>query len=229
MQKQAKQKSDIIVLFMKYFFPVICIAALVYGCILLVPEIRNRRDASAVKGITDDQLSDEAVGRIIIDNTSINYPIMQGENNFKYLNTSPTGENSLVGSIFLDYRNSSDFSDDYSIIYGHHMKGDYMFGPLEKFLDMKYLQNHRTGLIELSTHEFKEINVFACLVVPGDDANIFELDYCEDLWAYIQTHTDVFMEYYGGKIVALTTCKDTDSDDRIIVMTEILESSKEVI
>ena len=48
------------------------------------------------------ELSDDAVAWLTIDNTSIDYPVMQGRNNEEYINKDPFGEFSLSGSIFLD-------------------------------------------------------------------------------------------------------------------------------
>ena len=62
----------------------------------------------------DPPLSDDMVAWITLDGTNIDYPVMQGRDNVKYLNTDPFGKYSLSGSIFLDFRNSPDLSDDYS-------------------------------------------------------------------------------------------------------------------
>ena len=81
-------------------------------------------------------ISEDAVAWLTIDDTNIDYPVMQGVDNNEYLNKDPYGNYSLSGSIFLDSRNASDFSDPYSLIYGHHMEHGVMFGALDKFLDM---------------------------------------------------------------------------------------------
>lgn len=57
---------------------------------------------------------------------------MQGEDNMEYLNKDPYGDYSLSGSIYMDSRNTSDMSDDYLLLYGHHMENDYMFGSIYK-------------------------------------------------------------------------------------------------
>ena len=84
------------------------------------------------------------VGWLTVDGTSIDYPVMQGGNNLTFLNRNPYGEFSLSGSIFLDSRNSPDFSDEYSIIYGHHMAYGKLFGALDAFLDETYTSSHRS-------------------------------------------------------------------------------------
>ena len=58
----------------------------------------------------------EVIGWLTVDHTHIDYPLVQGEDNSKYVNTDPLGAFSLSGSIFLDYNNRNDFSDMNSII-----------------------------------------------------------------------------------------------------------------
>ena len=93
------------------------------------------------------ELSEDCVGWITLDDTSIDYPVMQGVDNYVYLNKDPYGDYSLAGSIFLDSRNASDLSDDYSVVYGHHMSGGFMFGSLDEFEDSGYFAEHTTGTL----------------------------------------------------------------------------------
>ncbi len=84
----------------------------------------------------------DVIGWIYSENTPINYPIVQGENNDYYLRRLPNGKRDVAGSIFADFRNSSDFSDFKTIIYGHNMKNNSMFGTLEKYKSQKYYDEH---------------------------------------------------------------------------------------
>jgi sortase, SrtB family len=77
--------------------------------------------------------------------TKIDYPVVQGKNNEKYVNTDVLGNYSLSGSIFLDYRNSKNFTDFNSIIFGHHMAKSAMFGDLANFSDKNYFAKHKYG------------------------------------------------------------------------------------
>src|SRR5690625_3191388 len=52
-------------------------------------------------------INSDVVGWITIDNTNMDYPILQGETNLSYINTDVYGDFSLAGSIFLDSRNDS--------------------------------------------------------------------------------------------------------------------------
>lgn len=92
--------------------------------------------------VTEDTISfndvPNAIAWLQIPDTHIDYPIMQGKDNLEYINKDCFGKYSLAGSIFLDFKNDSSFSNDYNIIYGHHMAGGKMFGDLEKFMDNNF-------------------------------------------------------------------------------------------
>lgn len=79
---------------------------------------------------------------IDIPGTNINYPLVQGENNEYYLNHSSFGRSNLIGSIFIDFRNTADFSDTVTMIYGHNVSNEFMFGSISKYKDSNYLENH---------------------------------------------------------------------------------------
>ena len=59
-------------------------------------------------------INSDVVGWITVENTNIDYPILQGETNLTYINTDIYGEFALAGSIFLDSRNDGAFNDLYS-------------------------------------------------------------------------------------------------------------------
>jgi sortase B len=67
-----------------------------------------------------------------VDNTNIDYPVVQGSDNEFYLSKYLYKNNLLSGSIFMDYRNDFD-RDENVIIYGHNMRNKTMFSELEKF------------------------------------------------------------------------------------------------
>ena len=122
------------------------------------------------------QMNPEVFGWLKIEHTHIDYPLVQGEDNFKYVNTAATGEFALSGSLFLDYRNKKNFSDKNSIIYGHHMEKYKMFGELENFKKKKYFGNHELGAIyyEGSWHQ---IEIFAFLQTDAYDNFIYDINF----------------------------------------------------
>ena len=100
-------------------------------------------------GPSAKSLTEDYVAWLTLDDNEIDTPVMQGEDNSKYLNTDPYGDYSLAGSIFLDSRNTSDFSDSYNLTYGHHMSNHLMFGALDRFYDERYFEQHSSGTLRV--------------------------------------------------------------------------------
>ena len=59
----------------------------------------------------------DTTGWVRVEGTSINYPVVQGNNNEYYLNHSFTKDYNSAGWVYLDYRNNKDLSDQNTIIY----------------------------------------------------------------------------------------------------------------
>ena len=89
-------------------------------------------------------------GWLTIDGTHVDYPIVQGEDDMEYVNKGVYGEFSLSGTVFLDSENTSDFSDCYNLLFGHHMANGAMFGDVVRFTDRTYFEKHQTGTTFLS-------------------------------------------------------------------------------
>lgn len=74
----------------------------------------------------------DVVGYISIPTLSINYPVVQTDNNDYYLNHLITGQESSSGSIFLDYRCDYQASTaKNTVLYGHNMNNRSMFHNLK--------------------------------------------------------------------------------------------------
>jgi len=86
------------------------------------------------------EVNPEVIGWIRIPDTKIDYPILQGEDNDYYLNHTWEGKTNSVGSIFMEYRNSADFTDYNTILYGHNMNDGSMFNNLRMYTTQEYWQ-----------------------------------------------------------------------------------------
>ena len=117
-------------------------------------------------------INPDVIGWLTIDGTKIDYPLVQGKSNDTYLNKSVTGEFSLSGALFLDSRNASDFSDPLSIIYGHNMTGDMMFGGIDNFEDPSYFNSHLTGTLYFGG-EYYRLDIFAYISADGHDMRLY--------------------------------------------------------
>ena len=79
------------------------------------------------------QENEEICAWLFADGTKINYPVLHTSDNEYYLTHLYDRQQSDYGSLFVDYRNRSDFGDRNTVIYGHHMRNGSMFGMLEEY------------------------------------------------------------------------------------------------
>ena len=192
---------------------------------VLIYDLASGDDLSSFKPLVTDvenggwdmsALSDDVVAWLTVDDTIIDYPVMQGRDNNEYLNKDPFGNYSLAGSIFLDARNAPDFSDPYSLIYGHHMEYGKMFGALDAFLEQAYFDAHRSATLTVSNIIY-EIEFFACIEADASVDEIFAPTETEGTLSYVREHAHIFREPTGEKLIALSTCKFPQTTERIVV------------
>lgn len=113
------------------------------------------------------EVNDQVVAWIRIENTCIDYPVVQDQDsNEKYLHLDFEGNESVYGTIFLDWDDEPDFSSKNNIIYGHHMRDGSMFKGITYFKDMEYWEEHRITLY-LPDRKI-ELTPLACLVTDSD-------------------------------------------------------------
>ena len=163
-------------------------------------------------------ISENMVCWLTVDDSGVDFPVMQGRDNNEYLNKDPYGDFSLSGSIFLDARNAADFTDPYSLIYGHHMEHGAMFGCLDEFLDPSYFAAHRDGTLVTADGKVYPLRLFAAFIADSADRPIFAPNEGYDTLGFVYDHADIFYEPEGNRLIALTTCQGSVNTGRIIVM-----------
>lgn len=167
-------------------------------------------------------ISEECVAWIALYNTGVDYPVMQGKSNSEYLNKDPFGAYSLTGSIFLDSRNDRHFTDEYSLLYGHHVDGGRMFGALDAFANRTYFNEHRNGELVVDG-EFHKIEAFAFAHTDASEGLIFDPSRPGDRLDWVRANATIYEEPVGARIVALSTCKSPASTTRTIVFVSIVD------
>lgn len=88
------------------------------------------------------EVNADVVGWILIPDTKVNYPILQGEDNEYYLKNTWDHQKKAAGSIFLECMNSADFTDFNTIVYGHNMNSGSMFASLRKYTSQSHWEKH---------------------------------------------------------------------------------------
>lgn len=207
------------------------VSFLMNASLVLADELENYNpiDHHEEKGFYQLQQNHPDVkGWISIDGTHIDYPILQSEDNIKYLDHNAFGDYVVTGSIFLDYRFKADFTNFNTIIYGHHVPTGDMFGDIKKFTDKDFFENHRYGTIFYNGEE-KELEIFGILEVNAYDMTIYRplSDNVEENQAYYQylltkaTNKRDVSVTSEDKICLLSTCFVDVTNGRHILLAKI--------
>lgn len=125
----------------------------------------------------------DIIGWIRIEDTNINYPILQDDESLKYLKHLYDGKYNENGSIFTI--NEKPFLDDITVLYGHNMKNRAMFSELDKYMDRKFFEEH--SIIEIYTeNQNYKATIFSCysIGVNIEENNIKLLDFNEEIEYY---------------------------------------------
>lgn len=203
--------------------------------------LKPKNPDSGDTGPTFDELlvvNSDVRAWVSLENTKIDHPVLQGTSNMDYLNMDIYGNFALAGSIFLDSRNKGDFSDKYSVLYGHHMDKSAMFGDLDKYLEEKFFNANDTGELMIPGKVYT-LKVIACMQTGASEDRIFD----PTTWSYnvqgllsfakkqsLHCRDDAINalneDIKNGKAVqllALTTCSSDFTDARTIVLTSMSE------
>lgn len=169
-------------------------------------------------------INQDIVGWIYIEDTKINYPVVQGNDNQYYLKHLFNGQWNNAGCIFLDSRNTPDFSDRHSIIYGHHMKNDTMFSGLTEYKKQEFYDAHPTVLLVTPEQNIR-IEVFAGYVANVKD-DAWEIDLESDMkfeeWLADAKERSCFESGIApavtDRIVTLSTCSYEFDNARFVLL-----------
>ncbi len=168
---------------------------------------------------------DEGIGWLYIPDTNINYPIMYSGDNDYYLHRAADGSYLYAGSLFLDYRCSSDFSDFYSIVYGHNMRDVIKFAEIVNYKNDEYFHNHRYGWLTAGQNVYP-IEFFAVAEVRYD-SEIYTASDVQTMLSKLQGEAILFEETEisdSDNMIMLSTCSGDNSLWRTVVAGKILKN-----
>lgn len=120
------------------------------------------------------------VAWLTIPGTTIDFPIVQGEDNQFYLNHDYQGQANPYGAPFLDMDNDRSFTDQNSIIYGHNDRSNLVFGSLKNYKDPSYWE--QASMMELLTDHGKEYYRIQCVYVVDPADNFRSVRYDPEGW-----------------------------------------------
>lgn len=252
-KKTKKKKSKF-----KKFFRLILLLALI-GCIIYyainVSKIKNIQNEN--KGLLNVEINKESLrdGKnqvtermlqvqklnkeypelkawIEIEDTVINYPIMQRNDNSFYINHDYKKEYSKWGALFLDKDFDWSIPSSNLLIYGHNFSDGLMFADLLKYRDEEFYNNHkkiRFTTIEEDV-EYDILAIFNSRVYYKSEQNVFRYYFFvdaeteEEFDEYVNNakkasiyKTDIEAEY-GDQLLTLSTCDYSQEDGRFVVV-----------
>ena len=171
------------------------------------------------------KINPDIIGWIRVNDTNINYPLLQAEDDDTYMNTDAEGKYSLSGSIFLHCANKPDFSDFNNMIYGHNMEKHKMFGDVGMFTDKTYFEKHPYGNLFFDGKDHG-VEFYALIQADAYNERIFSI--CPDdpkaKQAYLQEILDNalykrnFEITQNDHLVLLITCTSEMTNGRNILV-----------
>ncbi len=167
---------------------------------------------------------------IYIPNTNVDYPVAQSGNDNDdsfYLSHNVYKNYQFSGTIYTEKKNSRDFTDPVTVLYGHNMLNGSMFASLHNFSDKEFFDNNNTMFI------FTKDKVLTYLIYSAyqyDDRHIlnsFDMSDSTNLRLYLDT-TLTQRPYYcniregielttDDHIVTLSTCMPGGGNVRYLV------------
>lgn len=159
------------------------------------------------------------IGRIIVDGTEIDFPIVQGTDNAFYLNHGYKDEYNLLGAVFMDARNAGDFTDFNSIIYGHNVRSGHIFHDLDKLKDEDFVKAHPYIIVDTleERHVYEVVAVYTAGAYEDYRSPSYSDEAYEALLERIKKKNLLQKQMPEGefKMLTLSTCSDVD--DRLAI------------
>ena len=178
--------------------------------------------------------NNDMVGWIKVEDTKINYPVMQSKDNPNfYLKHGFDKAYTDYGCPYVQENCDLELPSDNIIFYGHHMNDGSMFAGLMKFKDKSFWEKHKTIRFD-TLDEIAEYEILAVIVTTAyrpDSFRYYEYTggsqeqfekYVSDCKRLSLYDTGVNAEY-GDKLITLSTCEYSQNDGRLLVVAKKTE------
>ncbi len=175
----------------------------------------------------------DTVAWIFVNNTNVNYPVVQTTNNSFYLNHSFNRKSNVAGWIFGDYR--SDFKNfkKNTVIYGHGRTEQVMFASLSKTLKADWYKNEENQIIKLATPTNNTLwKIFSIYTIKAEAYYLthnFESEDAFKKWVEKMKSRSIYnfntSVSINDKFLTLSTCKDFKGN-RIVIQAKLVKNEK---
>lgn len=196
------------------------------------PEEQNKETERMLQVKQLQEQNADIVGWLEIENTNINYPVLQGTDNSYYMTHNYKKEKSKNGSIFLNADYNWNIPSNNLLIYGHNLGNGMMFQELLKYEKESFYQEH--PVIRFTTAEedaeYEIISAFKSRVYYKSEKNVFRYYYFinseseEEYNQFVKNAKNVSLypidetANYGDQLITLSTCSYYVEDGRFAVV-----------
>jgi len=171
------------------------------------------------------------IGWLKIDDTNIDYPVMQcGDNEF-YLTHNFDSEEDVAGTLFLDCNCDVINGSDNYIIYGHHLQSGRMFSSLVNYEDQSFYESHKYIIFDTIYEQqvYQVMFVFRSRVYSEDEVvfkyyQFIDANSEEEFNSYmLEMENIAFYDtgvraFYGDSLLTLSTCDYHEDNGRFVVV-----------
>ena len=174
---------------------------------------------------------------ITIPGTKVDYPVLQSEEDNYYLDKNLDHSTGYPGCIYTNKCNVKNFDDLHTILYGHNMKNETMFGSLHDYEDLENFETNKTIYVyteqKRMTYEIYGAVKFTDVYIPavyGANSVAGNGQFLQDLQANAETYASVShiadMEVSPeDKLITLSTCISGEDTKRYIIVGVLVEEA----
>ncbi|MCL2236449.1 MAG: class B sortase [Defluviitaleaceae bacterium] len=166
----------------------------------------------------------DIVAYITIPGTQVGNAVVQATNNDFYLYHDIFRRPNVNGSLFMDFRNTPDFTNPNTIIYGHNMNNGTKFHNLRFYMGQEFFEAHPNILI-ITDYAVFVYEIFSAFSTRTD-FNYIEVDFYnrEEFGGLVDEiirrnvlNTGITADMYD-RILVLSTCTNTRIDMRYVIV-----------
>ena len=172
----------------------------------------------------------DTVGWLIVNNTNINYPVVQTTNNDYYLKHAFDRSKNYAGWVYADFRNNFDTLSKNTVIYAHGRKDGVMFGSLKNALKKNWYTNLENQIIQLSTIKYNTMwQIFSVYKIEAESYYITtDFSNSDSFGEFVKTMEERSIYDFGvdvssdDRLLTLSTCFN-DKGTRLVVQAKLVK------
>lgn len=192
---------------------------------LNINKISDTENTKKINSLFNELLdiNSDTVGWLTVNNTNIDYPVVQTDDNDYYLNNDYYHNKNYNGWIFADYRNDLEDLDQNTIIYGHNKYlNQTMFGSLNNVLDNGWLENSDNQIIVFNNlYDEMEWKIFSVYKIKNTN------DYLTTSFASKASYKKFI------RLISTRSVKDfnvdVSTDDKILTLSTCIDTNKRLV